>query len=116
MRAVPRSPMLAQGANMAIEDGMVLARCIERDGDDLSAALKRFEKPASAGPPKLCAARPRRRSVFTIQHSRIPRAPRLTLTANGARIKSRPLTARFSSTTRRELKYEIKPDQSASQA
>ena len=36
--------MLAQGANMAIEDGMVLARCIERDGDDLSAALKRFEK------------------------------------------------------------------------
>jgi salicylate hydroxylase len=36
--------MLAQGANRAIEDGMVLARCIEADKDDLPAALKRFER------------------------------------------------------------------------
>jgi salicylate hydroxylase len=40
----PTLPMLAQGANMAIEDGMVLARCIEADKDDLPAALKRFER------------------------------------------------------------------------
>ncbi|MDH7798374.1 MULTISPECIES: FAD-dependent monooxygenase [unclassified Beijerinckia] len=38
----PTLPMLAQGANMAIEDGMVLARCIEADADPV-AALKRFE-------------------------------------------------------------------------
>jgi salicylate hydroxylase len=40
----PTLPMLAQGANMAIEDGMVLARCIEADTTDLPAALARFEK------------------------------------------------------------------------
>ena len=36
-------PMLAQGAVMAIEDGYILARCIEQCGDDLPAALARYE-------------------------------------------------------------------------
>jgi 2-polyprenyl-6-methoxyphenol hydroxylase-like FAD-dependent oxidoreductase len=40
----PTLPMLAQGANMAIEDGMVLARCIDLERDDLPKALKRFER------------------------------------------------------------------------
>tara|TARA_Y100001936_G_C16090409_1_gene685648 strand:- start:1909 stop:3042 length:1134 start_codon:yes stop_codon:yes gene_type:complete len=37
-------PMLAQGAVMAIEDGMVLARCVEKFGDDIEAGLKRYEE------------------------------------------------------------------------
>lgn len=36
-------PMLAQGAVMAIEDGMVLARCFEKYGADVEAALDRYE-------------------------------------------------------------------------
>ncbi len=42
--AHPTLPFLAQGANMAIEDGMVLARCIEASPGDPPAALKRFER------------------------------------------------------------------------
>jgi salicylate hydroxylase len=37
-------PLLAQGANMAIEDGYVLARCLEKHGDDLEAGFKSYEK------------------------------------------------------------------------
>jgi salicylate hydroxylase len=40
--AHPTLPMLAQGACMAIEDGLVLARCLEAY-DDLAAALRRYE-------------------------------------------------------------------------
>ena len=36
-------PMLAQGAVMAIEDGYCLARCLEEGGDDIPAALSRYE-------------------------------------------------------------------------
>jgi salicylate hydroxylase len=38
----PTLPMLAQGGNMAIEDGMVLARCLAGQGD-VAIALKQFE-------------------------------------------------------------------------
>jgi salicylate hydroxylase len=38
--AHPTLPMLAQGANMAIEDGMVLARCLAADGET---ALARYD-------------------------------------------------------------------------
>lgn len=40
----PTLPFLAQGANMALEDAMVLARCIERDEADIPAALLRYEQ------------------------------------------------------------------------
>jgi salicylate hydroxylase len=40
----PTLPFLAQGANMAIEDGMVLARCIAANQADIPAALRRFEQ------------------------------------------------------------------------
>jgi salicylate hydroxylase len=40
--AHPTLPMLAQGANMAIEDGMVLARCLEAYDDPVE-ALQRFQ-------------------------------------------------------------------------
>jgi salicylate hydroxylase len=36
-------PLLAQGANMAIEDGFVLSRCLKEHRDDLPAALVRYE-------------------------------------------------------------------------
>jgi salicylate hydroxylase len=39
----PTLPFLAQGANMAIEDGMVLARCLERY-DDVPEALRQYER------------------------------------------------------------------------
>ena len=38
----PTLPFLAQGANMAIEDGMVLARCLERSAD-IPEALRHYE-------------------------------------------------------------------------
>jgi len=38
----PTLPFLAQGANMAIEDGMILARCLD-DDNDIPAALRRYE-------------------------------------------------------------------------
>ena len=40
--AHPTLPFLAQGANMAIEDGMVLARCLERFGPE--EALQRYQQ------------------------------------------------------------------------
>lgn len=39
----PTLPFLAQGAIMAIEDGVVLARCLDRLGHDPVAALKTYE-------------------------------------------------------------------------
>jgi salicylate hydroxylase len=39
----PTLPMLAQGANMAIEDGIILARCLERHSDNAGLALKTYE-------------------------------------------------------------------------
>ncbi len=39
----PTLPFLAQGAVMAVEDGYILARCIERYEDDLALALKKYE-------------------------------------------------------------------------
>jgi salicylate hydroxylase len=38
----PMVPSLGQGANMAIEDGMVLARCLEASAD-VATALHRYE-------------------------------------------------------------------------
>lgn len=39
----PTLPFLAQGAGMAIEDGYVLARCLEAYADDPAMALKHYE-------------------------------------------------------------------------
>ena len=40
--AHPTLPFMAQGANMAIEDGVVLARCLE-DDEDVVGALQRYD-------------------------------------------------------------------------
>jgi len=40
----PTLPFLAQGAMMAIEDGVVLARCIDGCPDDIATALQRYER------------------------------------------------------------------------
>jgi salicylate hydroxylase len=37
-------PLLAQGANMAIEDGYILARCLDGHRDDIPAGLARYER------------------------------------------------------------------------
>ena len=39
----PTLPFLAQGAGMAIEDGFILARCLEAHADDPTEALRRYE-------------------------------------------------------------------------
>lgn len=39
----PTLPFLAQGANMALEDAVVLARCIEKYRDDVTVALRHYE-------------------------------------------------------------------------
>jgi salicylate hydroxylase len=39
----PMLPFLAQGANQALEDGVVLARCLAASADDVPLALKRFQ-------------------------------------------------------------------------
>ena len=36
-------PTLGQGANMALEDGLILARCLDPYGDDLGTALRKYE-------------------------------------------------------------------------
>ena len=46
--AHPTMPTLAQGANMAIEDGYVLARALARHGDDVAAALDAYPGRAPA--------------------------------------------------------------------
>ena len=39
----PMLPFMAQGAGMAIEDGVVLARCLDAHANDVHAALMRYE-------------------------------------------------------------------------
>jgi salicylate hydroxylase len=41
--AHPTPPMMAQGGNMALEDGIVLARCFTAFGGDVAAALKSYQ-------------------------------------------------------------------------
>jgi salicylate hydroxylase len=40
----PTLPFLAQGANMAIEDGLIVARCLDAEPGDPAAAFRRFER------------------------------------------------------------------------
>jgi salicylate hydroxylase len=40
----PTLPFLAQGAGMAIEDGYVLARCLQQDEGSIATALQRYEE------------------------------------------------------------------------
>ncbi len=42
--AHPMLPMLAQGANMALEDGLLVARCLTEVDEPVAAALQRFER------------------------------------------------------------------------
>ena len=68
----PTLPFLAQGANMAIEDGMVLARCL--DAYDIPEALRRYEAARSIGPRASCLARWRMCRATTIRS--LPIRPR----------------------------------------
>jgi salicylate hydroxylase len=59
----PMVPLLAQGAVMALEDGLVLARAIEKYPHDHATALARYE----------AARRPRANKVVTASAEMIPR-------------------------------------------
>jgi salicylate hydroxylase len=59
----PMVPFLAQGANMALEDGLVLARAVEKYPDDHETALARYE----------AARRERANKVVTGSAEMIPR-------------------------------------------
>ncbi|MCK8786948.1 FAD-dependent monooxygenase [Roseomonas sp. NAR14] len=39
----PMLPFMAQGAGMAVEDAVVLARCVSEGGEDIVASLRRYE-------------------------------------------------------------------------
>ena len=42
--AHPMTPFYGMGAGMAFEDGMILARCFEAEGDNWQAAFQRYER------------------------------------------------------------------------
>ena len=54
--AHPTLPMMAQGASMAIEDAVVLARCLADDAPDVTAALARYERARHERTSKLVTA------------------------------------------------------------
>ena len=71
----PMVPFLAQGAVMALEDGFVLARCLEKYGDEYATAFARYE----------AARRARANKVVAGSADMIPRFHNLTLAdANAA--------------------------------
>ncbi len=39
----PMLPFLAQGAGMALEDGHILTRCVEKNASSIPQALQRYE-------------------------------------------------------------------------
>jgi salicylate hydroxylase len=59
----PMVPFLAQGAVMAIEDGMILARCLEKYAPDYQAAFAHYE----------AARRERANKVVAASAAMIPR-------------------------------------------
>ena len=54
----PMVPLLAQGAVMALEDGFVLARCLEKYPSDHGAAFAGYEQRAASAPTRRSPARP----------------------------------------------------------
>jgi len=65
----PMVPFLAQGAVMALEDGFVLARCLENYADDYATAFARYE----------AARRPRANKVVAASADMIARFHNLSL-------------------------------------
>jgi salicylate hydroxylase len=60
----PMLPFMAQGAVMAIEDGVVLARCLETYGDDHRTALSAYEAARVERANRCVVAADRNRQVF----------------------------------------------------
>jgi salicylate hydroxylase len=60
----PMLPFMAQGAVMAIEDGVVLARCLETYGDDHRMALSAYEAARVERANRCVVAADRNRQVF----------------------------------------------------
>lgn len=49
----PMTPYMAQGAAMSMEDGVVLARCPERDRADVATAFRRYEATRKKRTPRI---------------------------------------------------------------
>lgn len=60
----PMLPFMAQGAVMAIEDGLILARCIEAYGNDHNAVFSAYESARVARANRCVVAADRNREVF----------------------------------------------------
>jgi len=60
----PMLPFMAQGAVMAIEDGMLLARCIEAHRDDLATAVRAYEALRVERANRCVRAADRNREIF----------------------------------------------------
>ena len=94
-------PFLAQGANMAIEDGMIIARALERYGDDHSKALLSYEAARIVALLKsFKAIRRTSQFVFIIQHYPTSSSPRRTWSGSGKKTGLAIATTGFTNTTR----------------
>jgi salicylate hydroxylase len=60
----PMLPFMAQGAVMAIEDGLLLARCIEAYRDDLATAIRSYESSRVERANRCVRAADRNREIF----------------------------------------------------
>ena len=97
-------PMMAQGAVMALEDGLVLGRCVKKYGVEPE-ALQRYE--AARRERANCACRPPSRtpSVSTIPNWHTRPAPKPTSRANGRRTRSRRATSGCLPTTQPACRF-----------
>jgi salicylate hydroxylase len=60
----PMLPFMAQGAVMAIEDGLLLARCVEAHRDDLAKAVRVYEALRVERANRCVRAADRNRDIF----------------------------------------------------
>jgi salicylate hydroxylase len=60
----PMLPFMAQGAVMAIEDGLLLARCLEAHRDDCAAAIRAYEALRVERANRCVRAADRNREIF----------------------------------------------------
>ena len=101
--AHPTLSFLAQGANMALEDAIVLARCLKAHEENFTEALQIYQELRVNRTLRIVRGssegRLRTLSVFTTQHLRARRVHKSTLTKNGPKTKSVHVTTGFLSTT-----------------
>jgi salicylate hydroxylase len=107
----PMLPFMAQGAVMAIEDGLVLARCLADNGTtDPAAAFRQYERERVERANRSCAPRNETASCSIAPGSRMPRTPSVTLGQSGTSSVCSTATTGCSPTMRRHLSNRYRPD------